>query len=1132
MNELLNIIYSELINLGYSPEYARQITSSASKGNAIKMVRDLNDPSVSRGYALTLPDGKVLRIEQNGQDLSSEIVNDIDSEQYILSNLPPQMTDEYSYPTYQESKNKKLVSIEDVMTSHKNPYYRSSKPNYGLNVKVKSPIEARDKMLESLNKSTKDFLYQLPVDVRYRLVDYAYNNNRSVEDALLYAYGIKTLNDIQKNPTDFNAFNKYKDQILDRLKNDPNAFHNLNRAVNEIEKATMESRGKSADYQKYFKPDRWYETSLGNRTGQPMAPIIPLVPPTEDPIPRNVLFPKNQTPTPQPNTNTNTTNNNSNTTTNPKTNPQVNPNTSDNKTNENTQTNQNTQNPKVIQKDQVITNTPQQSSTTSENVPYATPKDYRDASYISPNYYQNPESRPRESVSNSTISGNYFYYEKPKPYRYGILPPKTQVQYIEGQPQQVYVINEPSNKNIKVINSKDVVQNSDSDPSVLNTIGRRIKEGVRGLNKFGNRLFMTDEEFKQAYNEDRFTKRVNPLMGKTLDEIREAAKTNKYSRRDVIEAARATLDYDKKAEELRQGTRKDKLEKWLGKAKVRGAKNLTDAQEDYIEQDMRGRYYSEDYANQEQATLLDSYMEQEKDLHVLPVQYSAKAARREAARRHALANKAEDLNIGEKVEFYQNKKERANNANAEYNERINEVLNVDPYYTQQKREKYWGLVDPNAEKTRTDREIKAEETANMIRESDVLNIVDDAEEALKFKPPFNHVSQHPEAEYMAAKKAAKTLIKGLNELNRPKKQEGGEIIDSTDVLAYEDELGIYQTGGKIPSQKEIDDYYFRKKLVASDDQVFAQDNSIIPKDKEVTVIKDPQVGIKFMPEPEYTVDNTYGPNKNIPTVISTYAKTRAKESNFDPYHLNIYGNKLQHYANMLPATYNASKYLFDKPEKEFSIYNKQDEATLSGLRNLRIAPNMNVLNSKEAIMKNMILQNSRNTGQLLSNLQQLNSNLATTAAQQATDIDKANTDLRVKYLDTLNRVGDARRVIDTETVRRNQGHRLTFEQHGAETIKGLEKVLLNKGQLHNKELEDYIKEQIYLNNLTDSYKIMTAPDGTKYVQFTGKHGPTVLSEEDFKKMFNTRAGIQEKSKSRKLGGAFKPIPIKRNSLYS
>ncbi len=244
---------------------------------------------------------------------------------------------------------------------------------------------------------------------------------------------------------------------------------------------------------------------------------------------------------------------------------------------------------------------------------------------------------------------------------------------------------------------------------------------------------------------------------------------------------------------------------------------------------------------------------------------------------------------------------------------------------------------------------------------------------------------------------------------------------------------------------------------------------------------DPNFSLRFnesISQPSNTNSNT---NPNTTTTDQPIT-----QSGYDPTRLMYYGNKMQHMGNLLPTMYNTSKYLFDKPEVEIPRYNNQESTYLGGMKNLTINPNMEPINTTQRAVFDTIRNNSRNTGQMLSNLQTAATNTTRAANEEAYKAKLANVQFKQQYLGALNNVGDQHRLIDEQNYLRNQQHRLAKENLGTAAIESGEKTLINKAQLHNQEQADWMKAQLYLNEIADDYKVVPDANGTYQIVFKPK----------------------------------------------
>jgi hypothetical protein len=249
---------------------------------------------------------------------------------------------------------------------------------------------------------------------------------------------------------------------------------------------------------------------------------------------------------------------------------------------------------------------------------------------------------------------------------------------------------------------------------------------------------------------------------------------------------------------------------------------------------------------------------------------------------------------------------------------------------------------------------------------------------------------------------------------------------------------------------------------------YSQDKFGLPKASKLDLVPDP---INFIEGPD----------------ASKKTATTQGEGTGTPYwnsrRLNVFGNQMQHEANMYPVMYNVGKSLFDKAEVQNPIYNKQDVAFLQGMKRNQIGLNMNPINDNRAAMNQAIRGNARGSGQILN---------AYAAAQNAASKNMNDEMYRVKnanqaqennYLQALNQVGSNRREIDTLVDEKNRQHRLAFEKFQRDALESGEKAQINKGQMLNQELSDKITMDNYLNQIGKNFKYKLQRDGTYLLEF-------------------------------------------------
>lgn len=117
-----------------------------------------------------------------------------------------------------------------------------------------------------------------PEDVQKRLVDYAYNTGRNIEDVLLYASGYTDLESVQTKATDYDTFNKNRDAILKSM-SDPEFVSKIDKAKHEILSDYWTRQGTPEVYDKTSKGriDMWNKSNPAPSTNpvqsSPKTPV-------------------------------------------------------------------------------------------------------------------------------------------------------------------------------------------------------------------------------------------------------------------------------------------------------------------------------------------------------------------------------------------------------------------------------------------------------------------------------------------------------------------------------------------------------------------------------------------------------------------------------------------------------------------------------------------------------------------------------------------------------------------------------------------------------------------------------------------------------------------------------------------
>lgn len=262
----------------------------------------------------------------------------------------------------------------------------------------------------------------------------------------------------------------------------------------------------------------------------------------------------------------------------------------------------------------------------------------------------------------------------------------------------------------------------------------------------------------------------------------------------------------------------------------------------------------------------------------------------------------------------------------------------------------------------------------------------------------------------------------------------------------------------------------------------------------------------------------------------------------NPWRLHEPSNIMQSAADAIPIGINAMQYA-TPALKEAPNYNKQSDAYLSGLRNLRATPNYQPIDQAQEAGMNMIRNNSRSTSQLLGNMQQLQANMGRTRQDAAHKSKMANIGLEQGYLNALQNVGAQRNQEAKAVAQRNIKHQLSKDMLGTKLADNMEQGLKNYGELMGSEKSNRMRVENYLNQLTEDYKYVRGKNGELEIQFSssGKSIPVdqlnqilIDSEQDTvdKSLSPENKTKSDKSTAKRMGGRLKRKPKRvRRHLY-
>jgi hypothetical protein len=206
---------------------------------------------------------------------------------------------------------------------------------------------------------------------------------------------------------------------------------------------------------------------------------------------------------------------------------------------------------------------------------------------------------------------------------------------------------------------------------------------------------------------------------------------------------------------------------------------------------------------------------------------------------------------------------------------------------------------------------------------------------------------------------------------------------------------------------------------------------------------------------------------------------------YGTYDLKYAGNRLQHQGNMIPANWNMAKYIFDKPEKEPFVAPSQMYTQKV------ITPDVLPLMRNKAQNMDLIRRNSRNTGDIMANIQQLHANTSAQEAGLANKVQMANAAEKSKFEVAKQDYADK---YQQEILRKNatdRANRLSWENLGSDAMTEYQEALINKGKMLNQEYADDLSIKNYLNQISDDYKIIPDGKGSYNVEYV-KNGQKVV----------------------------------------
>lgn len=233
-------------------------------------------------------------------------------------------------------------------------------------------------------------------------------------------------------------------------------------------------------------------------------------------------------------------------------------------------------------------------------------------------------------------------------------------------------------------------------------------------------------------------------------------------------------------------------------------------------------------------------------------------------------------------------------------------------------------------------------------------------------------------------------------------------------------------------------------------------------------------------------------------IKNPFAKS-STNTGFDNTKLHTHGNRMQSQGLAIPAYYNMVK-MFDDPEVETAVNPRFVQ------RRRYVNPNMLEVNRQNEATRRMIAGSARGAGNYMANVQQMHAN-STKLAQQMANQAKMQNIAEDKRIDGArqqyeNQLAQEKRRIDS----RNLQHKLAKQNAISETATQMGKYYLQKGILHNSELEDYNRLQTYVNQISPEYQVV--PSGGGVYEIVHKKTGVKMSPDQFN---NTMLNIQQEN---------------------
>ena len=257
------------------------------------------------------------------------------------------------------------------------------------------------------------------------------------------------------------------------------------------------------------------------------------------------------------------------------------------------------------------------------------------------------------------------------------------------------------------------------------------------------------------------------------------------------------------------------------------------------------------------------------------------------------------------------------------------------------------------------------------------------------------------------------------------------------------------------------------------------------------------------------VVNKYVDKTNFGPEITTKS-TSTNTSTYDPWQLREPGNIIQQRANLGPMMYNAGRFL-DRIDKTQTYH------TDPTLRRESVTPDYTAANEAANATAAALRENSRSPQGFLATSISANMNLAKQKNAIANDATKQNIQYRQNYLGQVNANKAIKDQKQQAAYQQDQRNKVARDEYGVSFVEDVRKYQQDKGEFLNKEREDRIRRDTYLNKIAKDYQFKELPNGDYEIVMNGnkvsmpyEQAVKVLEDAKTKAQSETDASVKAK----------------------